>query len=140
MQRFASYRTSANRLRRPDITLLGAFDTDIPRTLDGVIRGVVVVRTETAQRGATGRFLLGLYSGLAAAPVPAVGVESTDAAQSATKAFERGGLSTVDDVDKPVGRLATVLLLAGASSGQYGVKDTADDVLPPFPLRAATGG
>jgi len=35
--------------------------------------GVVVVRTETAQRGATGRFLLGLYSGLAAAPVPAGG-------------------------------------------------------------------
>ena len=102
--------------------------------------GVVVVRTETAQRGATGRFLHGLYSGLASAPVPAVGVESTDAAHSATKAFERGGLSTVDDVDKPVGRLATVLLLAGASSGQYGVKDTADDVLPPFPLRAATGG
>jgi hypothetical protein len=102
--------------------------------------GLVVVRTETAQRGATGRFLRGLYSGLASAPVPAVGVESTDAAQSATKAFERGGLSTVDDVDKPVGRLATVLLLAGASSGQYGVKDTADDVLPPFPSRAATGG
>jgi hypothetical protein len=46
----------------------------------------------------------------------------------------------VDDVDKPVGRLATVLLLAGASSGQYGVKDTADDVLPPFPSRVATGG
>jgi hypothetical protein len=102
--------------------------------------GVVLVRQGTPQRGATSRFLLGLYSGLASAPVPAVGVESTDAAVSATTAFARGGLSTVDDVDKPVGRLATVLLLAGASSGQYGVKDTADDVLPPFPPRSAAGG
>jgi hypothetical protein len=101
--------------------------------------GVVVVR-KTPQRGATSRFLLGLYSGLGSASVPAVGVEPTDAAQSATKAFARGGLSTVDDVDKPVGRLATVLLLAGAPSGQYGVKDTADNVLPPFPPRSATGG
>lgn len=37
MEPFAAYRASADRLRRPDITLLGAFDTDIPRTLDGVI-------------------------------------------------------------------------------------------------------
>jgi Copper transport outer membrane protein, MctB len=48
--------------------------------------GVVLVRTGTSQRGATSRFLLGLYSGLASASVPAVGVESTDAAESATKA------------------------------------------------------
>jgi hypothetical protein len=38
MERFAAYRTSADRLRRPDITLLGAFDTNIPRTLDGVLQ------------------------------------------------------------------------------------------------------
>jgi Copper transport outer membrane protein, MctB len=101
--------------------------------------GVVVVR-KTPQRGATSRFLLGLYSALGSASVPAVGVEPTDAAESATKAFAQGGLSSVDDVDKPVGRLATVLLLAGAPSGQYGVKDTADDVLPPFPPRSAAGG
>jgi len=102
--------------------------------------GVVVVRTGTPQRGATSRFLLGVYSGLASTPVPAVGVESTDAVKSATKAFARGGLSTVDNVDKPVGRLATVLLLAGASPGQYGVKETADDVLPPFPSRSGAFG
>jgi Copper transport outer membrane protein, MctB len=103
--------------------------------------GVVVVRTVAPQRGATSRFLLGLYSGLSSAPVPAVGVEPTDAAESATRAFARGGLSTVDDVDEPVGRLATVLLLAGAPSGQYGVKDSAENgALPPFPPRTAAGG
>jgi hypothetical protein len=36
----------------------------------------------------------------------------------------------VDDVDTPAGRLALVLLLQGAPSGQYGVKKTADEALP----------
>lgn len=103
--------------------------------------GVVVVRTVTPQRGATSRFLLGLYSGLNSAAAPAVGVEQTDAAASATKVFAQAGLSTVDDVDKSVGKLATVLLLAGAPSGQYGVKDSADNgALPPMPAPAGTGG
>ena len=33
----APYRDDANRLRRPDVVLLGAYDGAIPRTLDGVI-------------------------------------------------------------------------------------------------------
>jgi hypothetical protein len=103
--------------------------------------GVVVVRTADPQRGATSRFLLGLYSGLGDAAVPAVGVEQTDAAAPATKAFAQAGLSSVDDVDTVVGRLATVLLLAGASTGQYGVKDSATNgALPPWPTRSAAGG
>jgi hypothetical protein len=103
--------------------------------------GVIVVRTATPQRGATSRFLLGLYSGLASAAVPAVGVEQTDAAESAIEAFARAGLSSVDDVDSPMGRLATVLLLAGGQSGQYGIKDSADDgALPPMASPAAAGG
>jgi hypothetical protein len=103
--------------------------------------GVVLVRTVAPQRAATSRFLLGLYSGLASAGAPAVGVEQTDAADSATAVFRESGLSTVDDVDTPVGRLALVLLLAGASPGQYGVKDSAGDgALPPLPTRTAAGG
>lgn len=31
------YRTSADRLRKPDVVLLGAYDSGIPRTLDGVL-------------------------------------------------------------------------------------------------------
>jgi hypothetical protein len=31
------YRTSADRLRHPDVVLLGAYDSGIPRTLDGVL-------------------------------------------------------------------------------------------------------
>lgn len=103
--------------------------------------GVVIVRTVAPQRGGTTRFLLGLYSGLGSAGVPAVGVEQTDAADSATAVFRQAGLSTVDDIDQPVGRLALVLLLAGQPSGQYGVKDSAGDgALPPLPTPAPSGG
>ena len=44
--------------------------------------------------------------------------EQTDADASATSIFQRGGLSTVDDVDTPVGRLASSRLsrAAGESS------------------------
>jgi Copper transport outer membrane protein, MctB len=102
--------------------------------------GVVVVRSVPPQRGGTSRFLSGLYQGLAAAGRPAVGVEATDAAHSAIQVYSQSGLSTVDDLDQPTGRLALVLLLAGAPSGQYGLKPTAQDVLPPFQTSVATGG
>jgi hypothetical protein len=47
--------------------------------------------------------------------------------------FKRGGLSTVDSVATPAGRLALVLLLGGAEPGDYGVEETASDgVLPPL--------
>jgi hypothetical protein len=100
--------------------------------------GIVVVRTATPQRGPTARFLLGVYEGLASANVPAVGVEQTDAAASATQIYRQSGLSSVDDLDTKVGRLALVFLLQGASPGQYGMKDSAGDgALPPVP---APGG
>jgi len=104
--------------------------------------GVVVVRTAPPQKKPASTFLLGLYGGLASTPAPAVGVEQTDDAHSAVDIFHEGGLSTVDDVDTPVGRLALVLLLRGASPGQYGVKDSAGDgALPPLPTtQAAASG
>jgi len=103
--------------------------------------GVLVVRTAEPQRGATSRFLLGLYAGLGSVAVPAVGIEQTDAPYSATRAFAQAGLSSVDDVETRIGRLATVLLLAGAPSGQYGMKKSAEDgALPAWPTPAAAGG
>jgi hypothetical protein len=94
---------------------------------------VVVVRSAEPQRGATARFLRGLYEGLAAAGVPAVGIERSDADASAIETFRSAHLSTVDDVETPPGKLALVLLLAGARKGNYGAKPTADDgPLPPL--------
>jgi len=104
------------------------------------VDGVIVARTAPPQRDGTSRFLFGLYEGLSSQSVPAVGVESTDASSSAVDVYRSAGLSSVDDIDKPAGRLALVLLLDGSPSGQYGLKRSADDGgLPAFPSVAARG-
>ena len=101
--------------------------------------GVIVVRTAGKQYDGTASFLQGFYSGLIAAPVPVVGVETANATQSAMRAFQHNGISSVDDVDQPSGRFALALLLSGAQAGQYGIKSSAKDgVLPP--LETATRG
>ncbi len=99
------------------------------------VDAVIVARTATPQRGAGGRLLLGLYQGLTATGVPAVGVETTNTTRSAVAVYSGAGLSSVDDLDKPMGQLALVLLLGRASPGQYGLKASADASLPPFPAR-----
>jgi hypothetical protein len=96
--------------------------------------GVIVARTVPPQKGGTSKFLLGLYRGLNSAGLPAVGAETTDAKDTAVDAYRRAGLSSVDDVDTQTGRLGAVLLLAGAPSGQYGLKATANQSLPQFPV------
>jgi Copper transport outer membrane protein, MctB len=102
--------------------------------------GVIVVRTASPQRDGTSRFLQGLYSGLGSAGVPAVGVEASDTRPSAVLIYRQAGLSSVDDVDTPAGRLSLALLLAGAPAGQYGLKQSADDFLPALQGIAASGG
>lgn len=104
------------------------------------VDGVIVARTVPPQRDGTSRFLLGLYEGLSSSGLPAVGVETTDAAHSAVAVYRRSGLSSVDDVDKPAGRLGLVLLLAGAPAGHYGLKNSADQSLPEFPALSASRG
>ena len=102
--------------------------------------GVVVLRTAQPQRGATARFLAGLYGGLGEAAVPAVGVETTDARPSTVAVWDKAGLSSVDDVETPVGKLALAVLLSGGDGGLYGVKKTATALLPPVePVTAQVG-
>jgi hypothetical protein len=105
--------------------------------------GIIVVRTVPAQIGATALFLKGLYSGLKDVGVPAVGVDVREGDGSAIKAFKKAGLSTVDDVDMAVGKLALVILLSEpAVTGDYGTKTTADDGPLPnvVPVPTTTGG
>jgi copper transport outer membrane protein MctB len=104
------------------------------------VDGVIVARTVPPQRDGTSRFLFGLYEGLSSPGLPAVGIETTDSAPSAVAVYRKTGLSSVDDVDEPAGQLALVLLLAGAPSGQYGIKRSADDSLPALPRPVARGG
>jgi hypothetical protein len=94
---------------------------------------VVVARSAAPQQGETQDLLVGVYSGLAAAPVPTVGVESAETAVSAIPVFHRRGLATVDGVDTPAGQLAVAFLLAGARPGSYGVGRTATDGILPDP-------
>jgi Copper transport outer membrane protein, MctB len=100
---------------------------------------VVVARSVAPQQGPTSRLLRGFYEGLAASGVPAVGVETSQAATTAVDAFDKASLSSVDFVDTEVGRLALALLLAGGRPGSYGLKQTATDgILPPIEAVSAS--
>jgi hypothetical protein len=91
------------------------------------VDGVVVVRTVKPQQGDTAPFLRGVYTGLASAGNPAVGVEKSNSKVSAVAVFQDRSLSTVDDIDLSMGRASLALLLAGASPGKYGTRDVAGD-------------
>jgi hypothetical protein len=95
---------------------------------------VVVARTAEPQQAETAAVLAGLYRGLAGGAVPALGVEVTESKPSAIPAYKRMNLSTVDAIDTDVGRLAAALVLSGAPSGNYGVKDSAEDGILPTPV------
>jgi Copper transport outer membrane protein, MctB len=95
---------------------------------------VVVARTAEPQQAETAAVLAGLYRGLASGSVPAIGVEVAESDPSAIPAFKRASLSSVDAIDTDVGRLSAALVLAGAPSGNYGVKDSAEDGILPTPV------
>jgi hypothetical protein len=95
---------------------------------------VVVARSAEPQQAETAAVLAGLYRGLASGAVPALGVEATESKPSAIPAWKRSSLSTVDAIDTDVGRLAAALVLSGAPSGNYGVKDSAEDGILPTPV------
>ena len=117
------------------------------------VDGAIVVRSWTPNEGAveaeqerrndaTQTLVDGLLQGLRDGGVPAVGVERSTSEASAIGLYRERGLSSVDDVDTPAGRVALALLLAGAEPGHYGVKDSASDgVVPPIePLDEASAG
>jgi hypothetical protein len=109
--------------------------------LDDPVDGVVVIRTAEPQAGASARFVAGLYAGPGSTGVPVVGVEPSRVEQSAIPVFQRHSLSTVDGIDTELGRLALVLVLKGPETGNYGIRDTADDgILPPIEPLPATSG
>lgn len=135
------------------VELVAGGETPLWDALDGVmvderegpsapgVDAVVVARPAAPQQGRTKELLGSLYRGVAGSGVPAVGVELGGTQPSAVPAFRRGGLSTVDSIETPAGRLALVLLLGGAEPGDYGVETTASDgVLPPLSAAPATQG
>ena len=106
------------------------------RALDAV----VVARPARPQGGETQTFLSGLYGGLAAARLPAVGVDQADDKVSAVPVFRRSGLATVSGLDDATGQVALVYLLAGSRSGSYGLGQGAVDGVLPAPPTATRRG
>ncbi|MDX6413191.1 MAG: hypothetical protein QOH23_601 [Gaiellaceae bacterium] len=107
------------------------------------VDGVVIVRTVEPQNDPTASFLQGLYAGLADAGVPAVGAEQSSDDASVIGVFKNAGLSTVDDIDTPIGRLALVALLSDPLlKGSFGTKESAQSPLPTpiAPVTATAGG
>jgi len=110
----------------------------------GRLGGVILVRDQPQdmgplQRSATGRLESGLAEGIAATRVPAVGVETSGADPSSISFFQGADLSSVDDVDLTAGQVAAVFALLGAE-GSFGVKGSADRLLPDLLAPRAAGG
>jgi hypothetical protein len=98
------------------------------------VDGVVVARSTDPQRGPTARFLAGFYRGLASGGVPAVAVEKSDEDPTTIETFDDAGfVSSVDDVETQTGRVSLAVLLQGAETGHYGIKDDKEGVpsVPP---------
>jgi hypothetical protein len=100
----------------------------------GALDGLIVVRDQpeemgVAQREKTNQLEAALMSGITATRAPAVGVETSSDDSSSISFFQGNDLASVDHVDLTAGKLAMVIALRGAD-GSFGVKGTADQLLP----------
>ena len=68
--------------------------------------------------------------------MPVVGVELTGTEPSQITWYKGKGIASVDDLDEITGQASLDLALAG-SHGAYGVKGTADSLLPTLTQRLA---
>jgi len=128
-----------------DTPLLDEISSELVEERSGTtipaVDGAIVVHSwapdsedsSTASDRASEAFVEGVLQGLQSASLPVVGVETSDveARSSAVPIFNDAGVSSVDDLDLPAGRLALALLLSGSEPGNYGVKDTATDGIVP---------
>jgi hypothetical protein len=110
-------------------SLLRAFDGQLTH-----LEGLVVARTAGSEPSgeaaeADSRFEDGLLAGVAAVGVPAVGVELTTTEPSQVPWYKGRKISSVDNLDAPAGQAALLYALAG-NAGAFGVKPTADSLLP----------
>lgn len=100
----------------------------------GGLDGVIVVRQTPEDMGAVQRSKASnlesaLMTGMTGTRAPVVGVETSTAEPSSVSFFAGNDLSSVDDVETPAGKVATVFALLGAE-GSFGIKGSADRLLP----------
>lgn len=122
-------------------SLIGRVQRDLFSSSRGEYRGldgIVLVRDREGLRGekkaAEDVFESGLIKGMRSTNAEIVGVETRDTSPSQVPFMADHGLSTVDDLDLVAGQTAVVYALLGAD-GQFGVKDSADQLLPPPPIQ-----
>jgi hypothetical protein len=109
--------------------------TKFPDSFKGDYRGadaVVFYRTNDDRDTAAKTFEGAVIEGLRSTGKPVVGAERSETDPSQISYYVNAGLSTVDDIDIPPGRIALVLTLAGRH-GDFGFKKTAEAPLPPGP-------
>lgn len=99
--------------------------------------GVVYVRDrdglDGAEKQAQDRFESGLLSALKDTQAGAVGVETTGTDPSQAGFMAGRGIASVDDIDLTAGKTAVVWVFAGDAGGTYGIKGSADHLLPKAP-------
>jgi Copper transport outer membrane protein, MctB len=116
-------------LSRVRASLMGAFDGQLGRLEGLVLMRAKPIGMNAAQTEASAAFESGLLTGVAAVGVPTVGVELTGTEPSQVPWYKSRNISSVDDLDALAGQAALVYALAGAH-GAFGVKSTADSLLP----------
>jgi copper transport outer membrane protein MctB len=96
--------------------------------------GIVLVRNREGlkadEKRAQDRFESGLLAGMKGTNAEVVGVEMRDTEPSQVSFMADHDLASVDDLDLAAGKTALVYGLLG-SKGQFGVKRSADQLLPP---------
>jgi hypothetical protein len=110
----------------------------------GALDGVIVVREVPEDLGPVQGTMAdtleaALMSGIAGTRAPAVGVETSTDETSSVSFFSGNDLASVDDVETTAGWVATVFALLGAE-GSFGVKSSADRLLPDLLPPAEAGG
>lgn len=102
------------------------------------VDGIVLVRDPDDLKGKEksiqDRFESALIDAAKDSGVEVVGVENTDTDPSNVSWFADRGVTSVDDLDLIEGKVALVYAMLG-ESGRFGVKDSAERLLPPPPER-----
>ena len=104
------------------------------------VDGIVLIRDPDELKGKDAsrqdRFESALIDAAKDSGVEVVGVEKTSTDPSQVSWFADHGVTSVDDLDLPEGKVALVWALLGAE-GRFGVKDSAERLLPPPPEQLA---
>jgi Copper transport outer membrane protein, MctB len=106
---------------------------------------VVVVRTvEPQTEHATSRIIASIFRELGLRSIPVVGVEFRGTYPSAVLTYKHFGISSVDDLDLPIGRVALAVLLSpNGITAHYGLQRNVDDAILPqtiAPVTTSTSG